>query len=76
MIDFLNIKPIEANINIKDIKNATGLDFGGANMNTIQSYIYRTLENIYKFNNKNLTKKQYNQLYDILTILENINITE
>lgn len=45
-------------------------------MNTIQSYIYRTLENIYKFNNKNLTKKQYNQLYDILTILENINITE
>lgn len=27
MIDFLNIKPIEANVNIKDIKNATGLDF-------------------------------------------------
>ena len=61
------------NVDIEKIKKITGLDFGGADTQTIIDYVYEELKTIVNYHNKNLTKKQYNVLQDLIDILENIN---
>lgn len=66
----------EIAMNTENIEDVTGLNFNGADFKTVINFLIDDLETIYKWNNKNLTRKQENILFNDLEILKNLEITE